>query len=542
MKENRKKKRTVAEKSIRGIAIVGLFLIIGTCLASGAQMFSRNLKTYEDFAFSYARQAASAISGDKIHQYMETGKRDADYEEIERYISSTAAYADIRYFYVVVPQEEDLIYIWDAVSIHYKEGDHAEPPAKLLEHDEYSKGEKEAMQKLMNGEMSEKLLIDLGSYNKEALVSALWPIWDSEGDVAAIVGVDISIVDLLKSMLRLYVNVFLAIALVLAIGMAVFYRVLKSQMISPIMSLKKATGEILDNLDKPGVIETGIHTGDEIEELAHSVEEMDRRLKEYIRENETITAERERITAELDLAGKIQSSMLPYTFPPFPDCESFDIFASMKPAKEVGGDFYDFFLIDDTHLGLVMADVSGKGIPAALFMMVTKIMLQNDVLTGNSPRQSLKNINRLINKDNRLEMFVTVWLGILDLKTGIMTAANAGHEYPVIKYPDGQAELYKDKHGFVLGIIPGADYKEYELCMEPGTSLFVYTDGLTEAVNGSNTLFGTDRMLDAVNAAEGSPEDIIEAVSSAVTAFEGDAPQSDDLTMMCIRYDGPGKG
>ena len=211
----------------------------------------------------------------------------------------------------------------------------------------------------------------------------------------------------------------------------------------------------------------------------------------------------------------------------------------MDPAKEVGGDFYDFFLIDDDHLALVMADVSGKGVPGALFMMASKIILKSNAMQGGTPAEILSRTNRTICSNNTMEMFVTVWLGILEISSGRMTAANAGHEYPAVKKAAGSFELLKDRHGFVIGGMPGMKFKEYELQLEPGDKLFVYTDGVPEATNGAQELFGTERMVEALRQGEsGTPKETLEAVNRAVQAFVGDAPQFDDLTMMCLAYQG----
>ncbi|MBR6872882.1 MAG: serine/threonine-protein phosphatase [Ruminococcus sp.] len=250
-------------------------------------------------------------------------------------------------------------------------------------------------------------------------------------------------------------------------------------------------------------------------------------------------AESSRIETELSLASNIQADMLPNIFPAFPERGEFDIYGSMTPAKEVGGDFYDFFLIDDDHLGLVMADVSGKGVPAALFMMISKILVQNYAMTGRSPKEVLEAVNTQICANNREEMFVTVWFGILDLESGKLTAANAGHEYPALKQPDGSFELIKDKHGFVIGGMEGMKYREYELRLEKGAMLFLYTDGVAEATNANDELFGTDRMIAALRQGEkGFPRDVVQSVDRAVAEFVKDAPQFDDLTMLCLHFIG----
>ena len=253
--------------------------------------------------------------------------------------------------------------------------------------------------------------------------------------------------------------------------------------------------------------------------------------------------EASRLDTELSMAKRIQTDMLPNVFPPYPDRTEFDIFASMKPAREVGGDFYDFFFVDEDRLAIVMADVSGKGVPAALFMMISKIIVQNFTLMNKNPKAALEEANEQICQNNREEMFVTVWLGILDLKTGILTASNAGHEKPAVKQSGKPFELLKDKNGFVIGGLPGAKYQIYETKLDKGSRIFLYTDGVAEATNAENEQFGTGRMLDALNSVpDGTPEETLTSVDEAVRSFVKDAPQFDDITMLCLQYNGPKEG
>lgn len=295
--------------------------------------------------------------------------------------------------------------------------------------------------------------------------------------------------------------------------------------------------------DSAGVAENlrEIRSRNEIGELSEDVVKLTRELDQYMGRMESITAERERITTELALATRLQAAFLPHDFPPFPDRQEFELYASMDPAREVGGDFYDYYLIDEDHLCLVMADVSGKGVPAALFMMVCKIILQSCAMLGRSAAETLAKTNEAICSNNQEEMFVTVWLGILEISTGRLTAANAGHEYPVLKRPDGSFELLKDKHGLVIGVMDSAKYREYELTLEPGAKLFLYTDGVPEATNAEERMFGMERMLRALNTEpEAAPAHILQNVSAAVTDFVKDAEQFDDLTMLCMEYRGKG--
>ena len=241
---------------------------------------------------------------------------------------------------------------------------------------------------------------------------------------------------------------------------------------------------------------------------------------------------------ELNMATEIQSAMLPSIFPPFPERKEFEIYATMDPAKEVGGDFYDFFIIDEDHLGVVIADVSGKGVPAALFMMISKTVIKNYAMLGISPSEVLMKSNESLCVQNDSKMFVTVWIGILEISTGRMSCANAGHEYPAI-FHDGKYELLKDKHGFVLGAMEESIYREYEIQMEKGDRIFVYTDGVPEAMNANDELFGTDRMVEALNRKpEANPEGVLRNIRASVDEYVGNAEQFDDLTMVCLEYKG----
>ena len=331
-------------------------------------------------------------------------------------------------------------------------------------------------------------------------------------------------------------NVLLAVAALLVLGGAV---VLGKRIVRPLNTITKRIAELGEtNLEFK--MEDVYRTGDEIEVLAESFAALSHKTVEYVDEVKRVTAEKERIGTELQMATRIQAAMLPHIFPAFPDRPEMDIYAVMDPAKEVGGDFYDYFLIDNDHLCMVMADVSGKGVPAALFMMASKIIIQSCAMLGQSAGEILTKTNEAICSNNAEQMFVTVWLGILELSTGKLTAANAGHEYPVVKRPGGRFELLHDRHGFVIGGMEGVRYTEYGLRLEPGSKLFVYTDGVAEATNAAKELFGTERMLDALNEdANAAPQQILKNVRGAVDGFVQGAEQFDDLTMLCLEYKGP---
>lgn len=253
---------------------------------------------------------------------------------------------------------------------------------------------------------------------------------------------------------------------------------------------------------------------------------------------------REKAAADHDLsvAAAIQENILPRTFPYMPERKEFDIYATMTPAKEVGGDFYDFFMTDDDHLAFVVADVSGKGMPAALFMMVARTILKNQA-TGTShfrdPGWILKIVNNQLCEGNTMEYFVTAWLGILELSTGHLAFASAGHEYPAICRCGGDFELFRDRNSPPLGSMEDLTFHTNEMELEPGDIVFIYTDGVTEATNSSRQLFGSERMLESLNGCDRSSlEGIDSNLRKSIDDFVKDAPQFDDITMLGLRFNG----
>ena len=332
----------------------------------------------------------------------------------------------------------------------------------------------------------------------------------------------------------LTILLFLAAFLVIIILVAVVARRFSAQLTRPIISLGHDVEKISQgNLD----YRAEILDNDEIGDLAKSFNDMAVSLKDYIKNLALVTAEKERIGAELNVATQIQADMLPRNFPPFPDRKEFALYATMTPAKEVGGDFYDFFMIDDDHLALVIADVSGKGVPAALFMVISKTLIKNRALMGGTPSEILYDVNMQLCEGNEADLFVTVWLGILEISTGKVKAANAGHEYPAILRAGGDYELLKTKHSPAVATLEGIKFRETEFELKPGDNIYVYTDGVAEATNSNDELFGTERMLEALNTMKDSNEtEILTGMKKVVDDFTGEAPQFDDITMLCLRY------
>ena len=335
----------------------------------------------------------------------------------------------------------------------------------------------------------------------------------------------------LKSMMLggLVVGIIAAVLLMLIIFKVV---------IRPLSIVTKSVEKYTENKDSAEVIKkmSKVRSKNEVGVLVKDFALLANEMDHYAEEVSTLASEKERVKAELEMGAKIQMSMLPSDYP---ESDAFELYASMDPAKEVGGDFYDFFMIDDNHLGLVIADVSGKGVPAAMFMAMSKMYIRTFASSCKSPAEALIKANKAIDANNENQMFVTVWLGIVDLNTGHVVAANAGHEYPVIRKNEGQFEVLKDKHSLMLGAFPNIKSIDYEFDLGKGDTLFVYTDGAPEANDKENNMFGMDRLVESLNKEpDDEPVDLIKAMKQSISEFVGDADQFDDLTMLCFKYKG----
>ena len=333
------------------------------------------------------------------------------------------------------------------------------------------------------------------------------------------------------------ISIASAVLVFAIVGSVLASRYVKKQFAQPI---EKISAEAVRFADDSSEIKPlgNVSRIDELSALAGAIDTLEIKMTDYFEELTAITAEEERTRTELDLASRIQNSQIPRIFPAFPDRTEFDIYGSMTPARTIGGDFYNYLLIDDDHLAMWIGDVSGKGIPAALFMMSSNLMLSERVRFKGSPAEILKDVNNRICENNEAKMFVTVWLGILELSTGRLAAANGGHEYPFL-CRNNCFEKLTDKHGLVLGGIPDSQYKDYEILLAPGDKIFIYSDGVPEARNSSQEMFQLERLLESLNKnRNGSPEEIAQAVKADIDEFVGEAEQFDDLTMLSLEYRG----
>lgn len=529
-----KNKGKLQKKFLRGLALLAVTLII----VLGAVISDRYRDSmeyyYSKIAFDQAKIASLYIDGDRIAEYASKLKKDDYYETVRQYLLHVKQTVGLKYYYVVIPFEDKMLYLWDA-------GDSGEEGiCELGQWEDYYGNGQDVMRRAYLDPTAEDTILITNSKAYGYLASAYTAILNSRGEAVALASVDISIDMIEKEISTFLVVVVIAITIVLILFMISYFFFIRSTMLRPLHKLHKAAesivGEQIERLDHFTI---DIHTGDEIEGLAEAFEYMAAELARYIKNLTEVTAEKERIGVELNVATQIQANMLPGIFPPFPHRNEFAIYATMTPAKEVGGDFYDFFLVDEAHLALVIADVSGKGVPAALFMMIAKTLIKSSAQTGMSPKDILEKVNNQLCENNQAEMFVTVWLGILEIATGKMICANAGHEFPVIKRKDADFELLRDKHGFVLAGIEGSKYSEYEAILERGDRLYVYTDGVPEATDGNNNMYGLERMTAALNRYKDTPvEEMLVLIKQDIDRFVAGAPQFDDITMLTIEMKG----
>ena len=522
-----KRKPTLTTKSVLLFIVMAILLILFTCVVFAVQHFLTEREGYRKQAFIVAKTCATYIDGDSISRYYHTKQKDEYYDTISKYLKKVQEECELKYAYVFIPLEDTMFYIWDNEGDLGYEEPYTDEASKMNTADAFSETA-----------MEDIIISNDNRYSHVA--SAYYPIYDAKGVPAALVGVDLPMESFYGNLGDSLLIVIINITVIISIFLTFFYALIQNSILDPIRHISQAASRMVRCLQHDEKVTIEVHTHDEIEDLADSFLSMNDELQTYIRDLAAITAEKQRISAELNVAAKIQADMLPRIFPPFPNRKEFDLYASMNPAKEVGGDFYDYFLIDDDHLALVIADVSGKGVPAALFMVIAKSLIKNHAKLGEySPAKVLMQANEQLCEGNEAELFVTVWLAILQISTGKGVAANAGHEHPALCHRDGSFELVKYRHSPAVATMEGMRFREHEFALLPGDKVFVYTDGVTEATDAQNELFGEERLLDALNVQKNAnPRELLEHVKTAVDTFVGDAPQFDDLTMVCFSYYG----
>ena len=523
-------------------AIVLLLVIFGVIVSAiGFVSFTNAFKKeYDVSTYHMADTATTLINGDHLEAYL-AGEEAEEYQQTRAYLNAYCKKMSVSLIYVILVDRTDygrFVSVFNSVNNSVDDTSYTEwelGHKRDTTNDEYRRKYRALYEQTAAYETVYRFKTSDGQHPH---ITTMVPVKNSAGAVTAILCMQRPAREL-QDARRPYLRSIAASTVLLALLASAFAAVfLRSHIIGPIRKASDEATRFAKENTRAGTLGE-ISRYEELARLAESIDTMETDMVNYVENLTAVTAEKERISTELSLAKTIQENSLPNIFPPFPGRSEFDIYASMDPAREVGGDFYNFFLIDDDHLAMAIGDVSGKGIPAALFMMVTNILISDRTYMGGTPAEILAFVNDNLCAHNKADMFVTVWLGILELSTGKLTAANAGHECPALKKPDGGFELVRDRHGFVLGGLDGMRYQNYELVLEPGAKLFLYTDGVPEATNAENAFFGEERMLAALNRSpEDCPEQILRSVRRAADDFVKEAEQFDDLTMLCLEYRG----
>ena len=530
-------------KFIISLGILGIVITVAVSIFSYATTKSYLNQLYAERIMTNSNAIAAMLDVNDVKKIIsDGGEKTPEYKEMYDLFNKLKADGEITFLSLVVPDEDSVTFYIDAMVEEMGDDPALQIPygSNILYTDAANPNDPKDMEKYITiwenyakNKGIDKPLVTDNDYGFN--YTGISVILDENGKAIAEIQYILDMSEVRAYLNSFLVNMFIISFAIIGITILAYIVFVRKIVINPVGRLTDFTQEITRTNDF-GNQRIKIKTGDEIESLSHAFNFMLSELENYIDNLSKVTAEKERIGAELDVARHIQASMLPRIFPPFPNRDEFDIFASMTPAKEVGGDFYDFFLVDEDHLAMVIADVSGKGIPAAMFMMISKTLLKSAAQSGLSPKAILEKVNNQLCENNDAEMFVTVWIGILEISTGKLVCANAGHEYPAIMRKGGSFELYKDKHGFVLAGMEGSKYREYELVLSAGDRLFVYTDGVAEATDSNNNLYGTDRMIDALNKAKDlSSRELLESLHKDIDSFVGLADQFDDITMLSIQ-------
>ncbi len=489
---------------------------------------------YEDITQQIANTALSYIDGDSILRYAANPVTDAEWDETNKKLDALTLSANLAYIYVTIPDEkyESRIYIYDTV---HPEVIKENPKVKV-----YPLGRINSLKSYDEMRINElRGIMDRGDpaihfvYNATGgHVTTSVPVLASGGKIVAV----LSIVKPMSE-IRSFKARYLHTTFILSSGLTVFFLlvfilIVLNMLIKPLVLVTKETSEFAEHKGElTGILER-IHGNSEPAILARAVEKMSKDIHRFLDELTKTTAEKERLSTELDVATQIQANMLPRIFPPYSDHPEIELFATMVPAKEVGGDFYDFFMIDDDHFAVVVGDVSGKGVPAALFMVIAKTLLKNGILHNPNPAEVFEHVNNELCEGNDAGLFVTCWVGVLCLSTGELTFCNAGHTPPV-SYHDGKISYLTVKPDLMLAGLPNMKYHTHKTVLTRGDRLFVYTDGITEATNEKNELFGEERLLEALaKAQEKSSKEMLSFIKSEIDSFVGSAPQFDDITML----------
>ena len=524
------KRIPVITKKVAVAVMIAGFLLCSVIAFVGYRSFNKQFRQqYDSNIRAIASAACECLNPDEFYEYISSGQKSAEWDGVNKILQDFVDKFDLNLLYVSSvkgPDYTEITYLYNPVR---NGGKWTEFPFLYSEHYEEPNYNKSAKRVFENGETIVRHTFKTRSGSH---ITAMTPVRNSSGQIVAVLGVQKPIQEYVNAG-RNYINIVILVEILFAaLFFALFTFYFSHFLIKPLTLITRETDHFASYGGQPSDSLLQIKNHDEIGILAHSVHQMEYDVCKNMEELKSVTAEKERISTELSLAAKIQLEMLPEGYPAFPERSDFDISAVMSPAKEVAGDLYDYMLLDDDHLLLVVGDVSGKGVPAALFMGKCKTLIDSYSPYTTSTFGIMQATNNQLCKGNETGLFVTCWLGIFTFSTGELKYVNAGHPQPVL-YHNGEFSYLNEKPNLFLGSMADIAYTEHTVKLEKGDRIFVYTDGVTEATDSQGELFGDERLLQAMKETENlSAPDTLKKVRESIDNFVGLAEQFDDITML----------
>ena len=533
-------------------AICGVFVLVLSVTLGllGVYTYRVNVRErYEQYAETIVRIAGSYIDVGDMVQCIKTGVKTESYERTQSHLNNIKSRSNVEYLYVIRPlntaETNNAMYVWNAVTPKEQEIYREINSLSDLSGEDFSSRMAESFKVAM--ESGDEVSFDANNTADFGyMLTGMYPLLGADGQTVALACVDISMNQIDQDIMRYILFVLCGTLVVGVVFLFVLLRLVNKSVVSPVIRMSQSTADFVQQSN----IETDpsrlmfqdpmVFTGDEIQLLSEDLNEMTSRMVVYMGSLQEAAADKERISAELNVAAGIKSNMLPNVFPAFPERTEFDIYAKLQTASEMSGDFYDFFLIDQNHLAVVIGDVNGIGVPAALLIVITQTLIKNYAKLGFQPEKVFAEANNQLSESNE-GMTTTAFLGILDLIDGSLTYVNAGHCIPLLKHAGGEFEPLPAKDCFVLGSMAGVPYWQQSVQLTQGDMIFLYTKGLIEAEDRDQVQYSLEHMHMRLNQVLGEayelPE-ILEIMAGDVEEFLRGESAKQDMTMVLLRYFG----
>lgn len=542
-----KKTKKKLSRKLAVICSIFAFILSMALGALGFYTYYKNIvEQYRQYISTIVSIASGAIDVEDMKQCVETGIKSEQYEKTQLELDNIKSRSQVEFIYVIKPLNtasvDNAMYVWNAVTQEEREEFETIDSLGDLSGDGFPQDMAEYFMLAMQGKNEVTYLSNRSEFGY--VLTGLYPLRLEDGETIGIIGVDIPMDKIYSDLHQYLVYVVIGTLMIAAIFLFCFLRMLNRYVVSPVLRMSDSAADFVEQSNSgllPSQLvfrDPDVHTEDEIQLLGENLNRMTSELIAYMGNLRQVTAEKERISAELDVATNIQLSMLPCIFPAFPERTEFDIYAKLAVAREMGGSFYDFFLVDQTHLAVIAGEIQGKGVPAALLMMITKTLIKNYAQLGYSPAQVFAETNNQLSDSNE-GMTTTAFLGILDLVSGEFDYVNAGHCVPLFKHAGGEFEWLPAKDCFVLGGMERVPYWQQSVKLAQGDLLFLYTKGLVEAENRTRVQYSSEHMRMRLNQVMGEVyalQDIVGIMEEDVKHFQEGAPQEKDIVMVLLRF------